>query len=115
MCALEFAWRVPPSMKIRDGQGKWLLRQLLYKYFPRTLIDGPKKGFAIPLADWLRGPLRDWSEFWFDEKRLGCEGYLNPKPIRKKWEEHLSGARNWHYWLWSVLMFEAWLARAQVG
>jgi asparagine synthase (glutamine-hydrolysing) len=106
---VEFAWRVPPSMKIRDGQGKWLLRQLLYKYVPRTLIERPKKGFSIPLDRWLRGPLREWAEFLLDAKRLRGEAYLNPAPIRKKWEEHLSGERNWHSWLWGVLMFQAWL------
>jgi asparagine synthase (glutamine-hydrolysing) len=106
---VEFAWRVPPSLKIRDGQGKWLLRQLLYKYVPKALIERPKKGFGIPLDRWLRGPLRDWAEFLLDGERLRREGYLNPKPIRKKWDEHLSGERNWQYWLWGVLMFEAWL------
>jgi asparagine synthase (glutamine-hydrolysing) len=106
---VEFAWRVPPSMKIRDGQGKWLLRQLLYKYVPRALIERPKKGFSIPLDRWLRGPLREWAEFLLDAKRLRGEAYLNPAPIRKKWEEHLSGGRNWHCWLWGVLMFQAWL------
>jgi asparagine synthase (glutamine-hydrolysing) len=96
-------------MKIRDGQGKWLLRQLLYKYVPRALIERPKKGFSIPLDRWLRGPLREWAEFLLDAKRLRGEAYLNPAPIRKKWEEHLSGGRNWHGWLWGVLMFQAWL------
>lgn len=106
---VEFAWRVPQSMKFRDGQGKWLLRQLLYKYVPRELIERPKQGFGVPLDRWLRGPLRDWAEFLLDPGRL--RAYLNPAPIRKKWEEHLSGRRNWHYWLWGVLMFQGWLHR----
>jgi asparagine synthase (glutamine-hydrolysing) len=106
---VEFAWRVPQSMKFCNGQRKWLLRQLLYKYVPRELIERPKQGFGIPLDRWLRGPLRDWAEFLLDADRLG--GYLNPAPVRKRWEEHLSGRRNWHYSLWSVLMFQAWLDR----
>jgi asparagine synthase (glutamine-hydrolysing) len=106
---VEFAWRVPPSMKIRDGQGKWLLRQLLYKYVPKELIERPKQGFGIPLDRWLRGPLRQWAEFLLDADRLRREAYLDPAPIRKKWEEHLSGRRNWQYLLWNVLMFQAWL------
>jgi asparagine synthetase B (glutamine-hydrolysing) len=108
---VEFAWCVPQSMKFREGKGKWLLRQLLYKYVPRELIERPKQGFGIPLDRWLRGPLREWVEFLLDAERLRREAYLNPVPIRKKWEEHLSGRRNWHYWLWGVLMFQAWLDR----
>ncbi len=106
---VEFAWRVPQTMKMRDGQSKWLLRQLLYKYVPRRLIDRPKQGFGVPLDLWLRGPLRDWVESLLDGERIRREGYLDPVPIRQRWEEHLSGRRNWQYWLWNVLMFQAWL------
>jgi asparagine synthase (glutamine-hydrolysing) len=105
----EFAWRLPLTMKMRNGQGKWLLRQVLKRYVPENLTSRPKMGFAIPLDQWLRGPLRDWAEVLLDEKRLQVEGFLNPAPIRERWAEHLCGTRNWQHELWDVLMFQAWL------
>lgn len=105
----ELAWRIPLHMKIRGTEGKWALRQVLYKHVPRELIDRPKAGFAIPLGQWLRGPLRDWAEALLDEKRLQREGYFYPAPIRTKWAEHLSGQRDHTPSLWAVLMFQAWL------
>jgi len=107
---VEFAWRVPVSMKIRGGRGKWLLRQVLQRYVPENLVDRPKMGFAIPIDSWLRGPLRGWAEDLLDDRRLSKEGFFNAQPIRQKWTEHLSGKRNWSYLLWDVLMFQGWLS-----
>ncbi|CAG34762.1 asparagine synthase (glutamine-hydrolyzing) [Desulfotalea psychrophila] len=106
---IELAWQLPLSMKIRDGKGKWVLREVLYRHVPRELIERPKKGFSIPLANWLRGPLRDWAEALLDEKRLRGEGYFYPAPIREAWQQHVQGKRDNASKLWSVLMFQAWL------
>ena len=106
---VRFAWRVPLSMKLRDGQGKWLLRQVLYRHVPRELIERPKSGFDVPIGDWLRGPLRDWAESLLDEARIRREGFFDPRPIREKWDQHLSGRRDWQGPLWNILMFQAWL------
>lgn len=105
----EFSWRLPLSMRIRQRQGKWILRQVLYRYVPREMVDRPKSGFGIPLAAWLRGPLRDWAESLLEERRLQQEGFFNPAPILKMWREHLAGRQNWEYHLWDVLMFQGWL------
>jgi asparagine synthase (glutamine-hydrolysing) len=110
---IEFAWQLPTSMKMRGGQGKWILREVLARYMPRALTERPKQGFDVPLADWLRGPLRDWSEALLDEGRLRREGMLRPELIRKKWLEHLRGTANWNLHLWTVLMFQGWLEANQ--
>lgn len=107
----EFAWQLPMHMKMRDGQGKWLLRQVLYRYVPRELIERPKVGFAVPIGIWLRGPLKDWAADLLDPARLNREGYLDAARVTKMWDEHLRGHRNWQYPLWCVLMFQAWLEK----
>ena len=112
---IEFAWRLPLAMKIHAGKGKWLLRQLLYKYVPRELIERPKTGFGVPLEKWLRGELREWAEDLIAEDRLRREGFFNVALVRTRWHEHLSGQRNWQYYLWPVLMFQAWLAEQKVS
>lgn len=106
---VEFAWRLPLAYKLREEQSKWALRQVLYKYVPRELIERPKVGFGIPLAEWLRGPLRSWAEALLDESLLRQQGFFRVAAVRQKWEEHLSGRRNWSYQLWDVLMFQNWL------
>ncbi len=107
---MEFAWRLPMHMKVRDGKGKWILRQLLDRYVPRALIERPKHGFGIPLDEWLRGPLREWAGDLLAETRLESEGFLNPDRVQWTWRAHLSGEGDYGYRLWSILMFQAWLA-----
>ncbi len=106
---IELAWRLPNHMKFRNGQRKWILRQLLHKFVPSKFIDRPKAGFSIPIGDWLRGPLRDWAESLLGESRLRHEGYFDSMKIRNRWAEHLSGKTNWQHSLWTVLMFQVWL------
>ena len=109
---MEWAWRQPRSRRIRDGQGKWALRQVLRRYVPDALIDRPKSGFAVPVHAWLRGPLRDWAEDLLSEVSLR-DSLLDRMPVRRAWHEHLSGRANHLPRLWTVLMWQAWRRRHQ--
>ena len=106
-----FARELPRRHKMNGGCNKVLLRRLLDRYVPRHLVERPKKGFDVPIAAWLRGPLRDWAEDLLDETRLSQDGLFNPAPIRRRWTEHQSGSRNWQHALWTVLMFQEWKRR----
>jgi asparagine synthase (glutamine-hydrolysing) len=103
-----FSSTLPLSFKINNGNSKWILKEILKKYIPENLINRPKMGFGIPLEAWLRGPLKDWAEDLLEEKKMNEIGILNSTLVRNKWEEHISGKRNWHYQLWAILMFQAW-------
>ncbi len=105
---VEYAWRIPQEMKLIEGESKALLKKVLYKYVPKEMMERPKKGFSVPIADWLIGPLRGWAEDLLDERKLEEEGHFNPEPIRRIWGEHLSKKLNWEFRLWDVLMFQAW-------
>ena len=106
---VEYSWRLPLHFKYRRGRGKWLLRQVLYNYLPKEMMDRPKMGFGVPIESWLRGDLRDWAEGLLDASTLAKQGFLNVRPIRQMWHEHTNGIRRWHYYLWDVLMFQAWM------
>ena len=106
---VELSARIPLEHKIKKGKGKQILRKILDKHVPQHLIERPKQGFGIPLEDWLRGPLRDWSEDLMNESKLKREGFFNPSVIRTRWKEHLLEKRNWEHSLWSILMFQSWL------
>ena len=108
---VEFSKKLPLNFKIKNGKSKWILRQVLYRYVPKELVERPKMGFGVPIDNWIRDPLRDWAEDLLDEKKIKRDEFLNPEPIRKLWKEHLSGKRNWQYLLWDVLMFQAWKER----
>ena len=104
----SFAWQLPLDLKIRNGQAKWVLRQLAYRYIPNSMLDRPKMGFGFPIDIWLRGPLREWAEELLSQDRLGDGNYFNMAPVQELWRQHLAGDFNWAAPLWSVLMFQAW-------
>jgi asparagine synthase (glutamine-hydrolysing) len=106
---VEFAWRLPLAYKVRDGVGKWVLRQVLARHVPAALFDRPKMGFGVPIHAWLRGPLREWAEALLAPERLRAEGHLDPAAVRARWQGHLDGRVNAAYELWHILMFQAWL------
>lgn len=105
---IEFAWGLPMDLKIRNGVSKWILKEVLYKYVPKELIERPKMGFAVPVNIWLRGPLKEWAENLLSKSALDKHGLLNYDEVKKNWDEHQSEERNWQYYLWDILMFQAW-------
>lgn len=106
---IEFAWGLPFDCKIRNGEGKWILKQMLDRYVPRSIMERPKMGFGVPIDSWMRGELREWCEALLDPVKLRQQGYFDETQITEKWEEHKAGTRNWQYYLWDILMFQAWL------
>lgn len=106
---IELVWSLPMSMKVREGKSKWILRQVLYKYVPKKMIERPKAGFGIPLGNWLRGPLREWMEDLLEENRLRREGYFHPELVHARCAAHISGRSDHTTLLWSILMFQVWL------
>ena len=108
---LEYAWQIPQPLKLKKTQSKWILRQILYKYIPKKLVERPKVGFGVPIDSWLRGPLKDWAQALLDKTKLRNEGFFNPDSINIKWTEHLSGKKNLQHEIWSILMFQEWLSK----
>jgi asparagine synthase (glutamine-hydrolysing) len=108
---VQFAWRLPTTMRVRDGQGKWILRRVLERFVPRHLFERPKMGFGVPIGDWLRGPLKDWARHLLSEEELKRRNLFDPAPIRRRWAAHLEKGENWQYPLWAILSLQAWLDR----
>lgn len=105
---IEYAWKLPFNCKIRNNEGKWILKQMLDRYVPRSIMERPKMGFGVPIDQWMRGELKDWCESLLDPVKLRQQGFFNEPLVTQKWSEHKSGIRNWQYYLWDVLMFQAW-------
>ena len=111
---IDFSWSLPLDFKVKNGEGKCILKKLLHRYIPKELIDRPKMGFGVPIGTWLKGPLKDWAESHLDIYRLKKESFLESSIIEQRWMEHLSGRRNWESFLWNVLMFQSWLEKEAV-
>lgn len=111
----EAAWRIPTAVHLRDGRGKWVLRQLLERYVPRELTDRPKMGFGVPIGRWLRGELKEWAGDLLSTARLRREGYLDPEVVEERWRQHVDGRADWGTQLWIVLMFQSWLSESMLG
>ena len=110
---IEFAWSLPVELLRKDGNSKWPLRQVLYRYVPKALVDRPKMGFGVPIGDWLRGALREWGESLLSEEKLINDTFFNASLVRQAWTSHQSGAQNLQYQLWDILMFQAWYENYQ--
>ena len=108
---VELSWRVPENLKIKNKKGKWILREILKNYIPEDLYERPKSGFAIPLAQWLRGPLKEWANSLINKKTINEEGYFYFENIEKMWSEHLTGRYDWSSRLWCILIFQSWLSK----
>jgi asparagine synthase (glutamine-hydrolysing) len=108
---LDLAWSLPLDAKLRGGRTKWLLRQVLDRYVPASLVDRPKMGFGLPIGSWLRGELAPWAEHLLDERRLRAQGVLDPLPVRQAWDLHRSGRRDLGYELWDILVLQSWIDR----
>jgi asparagine synthase (glutamine-hydrolysing) len=106
---VEFVWRLPTAAKVRNGEGKWALRQVLRRYLPERLFDRPKQGFNVPIGAWLRGPLRDWAQELLDRSRIRHEGFLHAGRVQTSWHEHLNGRADRERELWAILMVQSWL------
>jgi asparagine synthase (glutamine-hydrolysing) len=109
------AWRIPSSVLLKDGRGKWVLRELLRRHVPASLVERPKKGFAVPLAQWLRTDLRPWAGDLLDPSRLRTDGFLDAAMVQRRWRQHLSGKADWSQHLWNVLTFQSWLEHWRVS
>lgn len=111
---IEFAWTLPIDWKIRDGETKWPLKNVLYKYVPKKLVDRPKMGFGVPFGEWLRGPLRGWVEEMLNNDNIAEQGYFDPIRVKKMWNDHLTGVSDNKYMLWNILMFQSWLYKSKL-